>query len=212
MADLTPLLAFRWSPRAFDPAATLTADEAASLLEAARWAPSAGNGQPWRFALGHRDDETWKRILVNLPDDDQPWARHAAALLLGAHLTAAGAAGTGTGTGTGIGTGEAGTDPGIAADAAGTGARAAAAGAAYDLGQAVAHLTVQATALGLYVRQLAGFDRAGLAADLDLPAGVRPLVVVAVGRLGDPSSLPVALREQETGLRRRRPVADLLLR
>lgn len=179
MADLTPLLAFRWSPRAFDPAAMLTADEAASLLEAARWAPSAGNGQPWRFALGHRDDETWKRILVNLPSDDQPWARHAAALLLGAHLTAG---------------------------------RDAVTGAAYDLGQAVAHLTVQATALGLYVRQIAGFDQAGLAADLDLPAGVRPLVVVAVGRLGDPSSLPTALRERETGLRRRRPLADLLLR
>ena len=58
MADLTPLLAFRWSPRAFDPAAELTPAEAASLLEAARWAPSVGNGQPWRFALGHRDDET----------------------------------------------------------------------------------------------------------------------------------------------------------
>ncbi|MEV5822865.1 nitroreductase family protein [Micromonospora haikouensis] len=191
MADLTPLLAFRWSPRAFDPAATLTADEAASLLEAARWAPSAGNGQPWRFALGHRDDETWKRILVNLPSDDQPWARHAAALLLGAHLTA-GTAASGT------------TVTGVARDA-GT-------GAAYDLGQAVAHLTVQATALGLYVRQIAGFDHAGLAADLDLPAGVRPLVVVAVGRLGDPASLPTALREQEVGLRRRRPLADLLLR
>ncbi|MFF0821242.1 nitroreductase family protein [Micromonospora haikouensis] len=186
MADLTPLLAFRWSPRAFDPAATLTPDEAASLLEAARWAPSTGNGQPWRFALGHRDDETWKRILVNLPSDDQPWARHAAALLLGAHLTA--------------GTGH------------GTAARDAGTGAAYDLGQAVAHLTVQATALGLYVRQIAGFDHAGLAADLDLPAGVRPLVVAAVGRLGDPSSLPAALREQEVGLRRRRPLADLLLR
>ncbi|WP_431892386.1 nitroreductase family protein [Micromonospora haikouensis] len=191
MADLTPLLAFRWSPRAFDPAATLTADEAASLLEAARWAPSAGNGQPWRFALGHRDDETWKRILVNLPSDDQPWARHAAALLLGAHLTA-GTAASGT------------TVTGVARDA-GT-------GAAYDLGQAVAHLTVQATALGLYVRQIAGFDHAGLAADLDLPAGVRPLVVAAVGRLGDPASLPTALRAQEVGLRRRRPLADLLLR
>ncbi|MEU8026128.1 nitroreductase family protein [Micromonospora haikouensis] len=187
MADLTPLLAFRWSPRAFDPAATLTADEAASLLEAARWAPSADNGQPWRFALGHRDDETWKRILVNLPEDDQPWARHAAALLLGAHLAAGTVAGGGA-------------------------ARDAGTGAAYDLGQAVAHLTVQATALGLYVRQIAGFDHAGLAADLDLPAGVRPLVVAAVGRLGDPSSLPAALREQEVGLRRRRPLADLLLR
>ncbi|MEH0938236.1 nitroreductase family protein [Micromonospora psammae] len=175
MADLTPLLAFRWSPRAFDPDAELTGDEAASLLEAARWAPSVGNSQPWRFALGHRDDETWKRILVSLPAYDQGWARHAAALVVGAHT-------------------------------GGNQERAA-----YDLGQAVAHLTVQATALGLHVHQLAGFDRAALAADLELPPGVRPLVVAAVGRLGDPFDLPEELRRRETALRRRRPVAALLL-
>jgi nitroreductase len=196
MADLTPLLAFRWSPRAFDPTATLTAAEADSLLEAARWAPSAGNGQPWRFALGHRDDETHKRILVNLPAEERRWARHAAALLLAAHLTAtedAPSAGA--------------TEDDRSAGAAGEGGREA-----YDLGQAVAHLTVQATALGLHVRQIARLDRAGLAADLELPAGVRPLVVAAVGRLGDPFSLPEELRDRETGLRRRRPVAELLLR
>jgi nitroreductase len=176
MVDLTPLLAFRWSPRAFDPAARLTGDEAASLLEAARWAPSTGNGQPWRFALGHRDEETWKRILVNLPADDQGWARHASALVLGAHV--------------------------------GGGAERA----AYELGQAMAHLTVQATALGLHAHQLTRLDRAGLAADLDLPPHVRPLVVTAVGRLGDPYALPADLRARETGLRHRHPVAALLLR
>ncbi|MEH1165826.1 nitroreductase family protein [Micromonospora sp. CPCC 205539] len=176
MADLTPLLAYRWSPRAFDPSAGLTPDEAASLLEAARWAPSAENGQPWRFALGHRDDETWKRILISLPVGDQGWIRHAATLVVGAH----------------------------------TGADAER--AAYDLGQAIAHLTVQATALGLHVHQLTGFDRACLAAELDLPCGVRPLVVAAVGRLGDPFALPADLCARETGLRHRRPVADLLLR
>jgi nitroreductase len=174
MADLTPLLAIRWSPRSFDPTAELAADHASALLEAARWAPSAGNAQPWRFALGHRDDETFKRILVNLPERDQRWAQRASALLLGAHLT-------------------------------GT------AGNLYDLGQAVAHLTVQATALGLHVRQLVDLDRPGLGADLDLPAGVRPHVVVAVGQLGDPLSLPADLLGSETGLRRRRPLAELLL-
>lgn len=176
MADLTPLLAYRWSPRAFDPDAELTGEEAASLLEAARWAPSTENAQPWRFALGHRDDETWKRILVSLPADDQHWARHASALVVGAH----------------------------------TGGDAER--AAFDLGQAIAHLTVQATALGLHVRQLTGFDRGGLAAELDLPAGVRPLVVAAVGRLGDPFGLPEELRRRETALRHRQPVAALLLR
>ncbi|MFC4019700.1 nitroreductase family protein [Micromonospora sp. GCM10011542] len=175
MADLTPLLAFRWSPRSFDPTAALTEDEATSLLEAARWAPSAGNAQPWRFALGHREDGTWKRILVGLPSGDQRWARHAAALLLGAHT---------------------GGDPERAA---------------YDLGQAVAHLTVQATALGLHVHQLTRFDRAGVATELDLAVGVRPMVVVAVGQLGDPFALPEDLLGREAELRRRRPLADLLL-
>ncbi|WP_410814724.1 nitroreductase family protein [Micromonospora sp. 067-2] len=175
MAHLTPLLAFRWSPRSFDPSAELTPDEAASLLEAARWAPSAGNGQPWRFAIGHRHDETWKRILISLPSSDQGWVRHAATLVVGAHT---------------------------GGDAERT---------AYDLGQAIAHLTVQATALGLYVHQLSRFDRAGLAIELDLPGGIRPLVVAAVGRLGDPFDLPADLRTRETDLRHRRPVADLLL-
>ncbi|GHJ11437.1 oxidoreductase [Micromonospora humidisoli] len=175
MVHLTPLLAFRWSPRAFHPTAELTGDEAASLLEAARWAPSAGNAQPWRFALGRRDDETWKRILVSLTGADQRWARHAAALLVGAHVAG---------------------DPERCA---------------YDLGQSIAHLSVQATALGLHVRQIRDFDRATLAAELDLPTGVRPLVVTAVGPLGDPSTLPVDLLRRETALRRRHPVHALLL-
>ncbi|MCM0673752.1 nitroreductase family protein [Micromonospora phytophila] len=178
MAHLTPLLAFRWSPRSFDPTAELAPAEASALLEAARWAPSAGNAQPWRFALGRRDDETWKRILVNLPGRDQRWAARASALVLGAHLTA--------------GPGSTGHAP-------------------YDLGQAVAHLTVQATALGLHVRQLHDLHAAGLTADLDLPVGVRPHVVVAVGQVGDPLSLPADLLASETGLRRRRPLAELLL-
>ncbi|MEU8257829.1 nitroreductase family protein [Micromonospora inaquosa] len=178
MADLTPLLAYRWSPLAFHPTEELSAADASSLLEAARWAPSLGNRQPWRFTLGYRNDETWKRILVNLPEPDQRWAHRAAALLLAAHV-----------------------DP----DAA------PADGMAYDLGQAVAHLTVQATALGLHVRQVLTVDRAGLACDLHLPADVRPYAVLVVGQLGDPLSLPADLVAEETGLRRRRPLADLLL-
>ncbi|MGS2612971.1 nitroreductase family protein [Micromonospora sp. LZ34] len=183
MADLTPLLAIRWSPRSFDPAAELTPAEASSLLEAARWAPSVGNREPWRFVLGHRDDETFKRILVNLPARDQRWAGRASALLLAAHL----------------------------AEPTGHAAYEATGHAAYDLGQAVAHLTVQATALGLHVRQVLDLDRAGLAADLDLPPDVRPYAAAAVGQLGDPLSLPADLLPEETALRRRRPLADLLL-
>lgn len=180
MVELSPLLAARWSPHAFDPEATVTDTDVLSLLEAARWAPSAGNSQPWRFIVGQRDDETYKRILTNVGPADQRWAGNASLLLLGAHTA----------------TIPAGCPP---------------TQAAYDLGQAVAHLTIQATALHLYAHQLAGIDLAGLRIDLDLPVGVRPHVVVAVGRLGDPLALPDDLRRWETGLRQRQPLADLLL-
>lgn len=175
-SELHPLLAARWSPRAFDPTAEVTPRELASLLEAARWAPSRANTQPWRFAIGRRDDETYKRIFANLTEDTQRWAGRASALLVGAyHIDIAGGY------------------------------------AAYDLGQAVAHLTIQAGALGLHVHQIAEFDGACLHADLDLPEGVIAKVVVAVGRLGDPATLPDDLRTEEVGLRERRPLADLLL-
>nr|MDT0660046.1 nitroreductase family protein [Micromonospora sp. DSM 115978] len=180
MAQLSPLLASRWSPRAFDPAAVVTDDELASLLEAARWAPSSGNSQPWRFLVGRRDDEAYKRIFTNLPGDVQRWAGRAALLLVGAHTTA---------------------------DPAGQPLHHA----GYDLGQAIAHLTVQATALRLHVRQITEFDAAGVRDDLDLPSWARPVVVVAVGLVGDPLTLPEDLRRQELALRQRRPLTDLLL-
>ncbi|GIJ21912.1 nitroreductase family protein [Micromonospora lutea] len=175
MTDITPLLAFRWSPRSFDPIAEVTPAEVMTLLEAARWAPSIGNRQPWRFTVGHREDETFKRILVNLSASEQRWAARASVLV----LTAYHASGNPFAT--------------------------------YDLGQAVAHLTVQATALGLHVRQVTELDHPGLIADLDLPTDVRPYVVSVVGQLGDPFSLPADLLRQETSLRHRRPLADLLL-
>ncbi|MEV0327509.1 nitroreductase family protein [Micromonospora echinospora] len=214
MAELSPLLAARWSPHAFDPSVELTDGEAASLLEAARWAPSAGNRQPWRFLLGRRADEAYKRLFVHLAAENQRWAGQASALLLGAYLLPAAPAGSAR-------------TPASPAPAT-HGCRQAAHGqaqpghdqaqaaydpaqAVYDLGQAVAHLTVQAGAIGLHVHQMTGFDRTGLAVDLALPDDVRPHVVVAIGRLGDPLSLPGDLRRRETELRHRHPVTDLLL-
>ncbi|XTZ14992.1 nitroreductase family protein [Micromonospora echinospora] len=233
MAELFPLLAARWSPYAFDPSVELTDGEAASLLEAARWAPSTGNRQPWRFLLGRRADEAYKRLFVHLAAENQRWAGQASALLLGAYLLPAAPARAALAPAAPAGDGprqdaheqaqpgreqaqpghdraqpghdraRAGYDPVQDADDP--------AQAVYDLGQAVAHLTVQAGAIGLHVHQMTGFDRTGVAVDLALPDDVRPHVVVAIGRLGDPLSLPGDLRRRETELRHRHPVTDLLL-
>jgi nitroreductase len=175
-SELHPLLASRWSPRAFDPLAEVTPAEVVSLLDAARWAPSYDNSQPWRFVVGQRDDETYKRIFTNLSEDNQRWAGRAALLLVGAY-DMDGPAGYG----------------------------------AYDLGQAIAHLSMQASALGLYVHQMGDFDAVSLHADLELPDSVVARVAVAVGQLGNPATLPEDLRDLEVGLRDRRPIAELLL-
>ncbi|MDG4768528.1 nitroreductase family protein [Solwaraspora sp. WMMD406] len=180
MAELHHLLADRWSPRSFVGTHTMSEDEVDSLLDAARWAPSAADSQPCRFVVGHRDDETHKRIFANLAPADQRWAGRAAVLIVAARLR--------------FGR----TD-------------AALPYADYDLGQAVAHLTVQAMALGLHVRQVVDIDAAGLRADLDLPDDMTPRTVTAVGMVGDPAQLPADLRDREVRLRRRRPLAELLL-
>ena len=81
-ADLHPLLAERWSPRGFDAAHHLDDETLTALLEAARWAPSANNSQPWRFLVGRRGDETFTQVLDLLAPFNQTWARSASALVV----------------------------------------------------------------------------------------------------------------------------------
>jgi hypothetical protein len=83
--------------------------------------------------------------------------------------------------------------------------------ARYDTGQAVAHLTVQAQALGLVVHQPGGFDPRAAAAAFELPAGVTPLVVVAIGLHDPKAELPAPLAERERAPRVRRDVDELVL-
>jgi nitroreductase len=79
---LHPLLAQRWSPRAFDAGSALTGEQATALLEAARWAPSANNSQPWRFLLARRGGAAFDRLFATLAAGNQVWAGEASALVL----------------------------------------------------------------------------------------------------------------------------------
>ncbi|MFE0021771.1 nitroreductase family protein [Amycolatopsis sp. NPDC059021] len=84
---IEPIIAERWSPRAYDESATVSAEQVTALLEAARWAPSFGNTQPARYLVGLRGDETYKRILATLNSGNQAWAHRAGLLLIGVMVT-----------------------------------------------------------------------------------------------------------------------------
>lgn len=83
-APLHPLLAERWSPRSFDNSADLPDEAVLSLLEAARWAPSSNNGQPWRFAVARRGEHLFTELAAALAGFNQHWAPRAAALVVAA--------------------------------------------------------------------------------------------------------------------------------
>ncbi|MDG6103884.1 nitroreductase family protein [Dactylosporangium aurantiacum] len=87
---LHPLLARRWSPRAFDQAHELTPQQVTALLEAARWAPSASNTQPWRFAVTHRGSAEHAAVLDTLTAGNRAWAHAASALIVVAAETVTG--------------------------------------------------------------------------------------------------------------------------
>ena len=179
-APVHPLIAQRWSPRAFDHDHDLTETELRSVLEAARWAPSASNSQPWRFGVARRGSAEFSALVDALMPGNQPWAKYASVLLLVATET--------TGP-------DGGTRP----------------WASYDAGQAAAHLSIQAEALGLSVHQLGGFDQSAAADIFELPLGVEPVVVVALGRRGDIELLPEPYAGREHADRSRLRLDELLL-
>ncbi|AEV83626.1 Nitroreductase [Actinoplanes sp. SE50] len=175
---LHPLLAARWSPTTFDPVFEVDTAQADLLVEAARWAPSAGNSQPWAFIVGRRGDETHRRLTRHLAASTGRWAPSASLLVANlAHRFVAD------------------TDWEYSEFAL------------YDLGQAVAHMTFQAQALGLFVRQFRAFDRGGLAAEFGVPEHWEVTTMAAIGRVpggaaGPAGPAPVASRD-------RRPAGEL---
>ena len=81
-APILPVLAERWSPRSYDAGHELSQHDLLSVLEAARWAPSANNGQPWRFSIAKRGDELFTKIIDELTGFNQSWAPKASALIV----------------------------------------------------------------------------------------------------------------------------------
>ncbi|GLZ80307.1 nitroreductase [Actinorhabdospora filicis] len=173
------LLAQRHSTRAFDPEYRVGEEEITAMLEAARWAPSAGNSQPSRFIVARKDTPEFDRVLATLTDWNVGWAKNASLLVVGVRTLE--------------------NDKGPLGHSD------------YDLGQAMAHLTVQALSDRLTVRQLAGFDADKLAAEFGLDARLKPRVVAAIGRADDPAKLPEDLRGPDSTPRARLPLTQIVL-
>jgi nitroreductase len=178
---VTELIRERWSPRAFSDK-SVSPEILQSLFEAARWAPSSSNEQPWTFLVGAKGDgNTFNKILGTLVEFNQTWAKHAPVLVIAVSELAFAKNGQPNRN------------------------------AFYDTGAAVSQLTTEATSRGLFVHQMAGFDPRKAVEAFAIPNGWEPIAVFALGYPGDPQTLPDTLRERELAPAKRKPLHEFVM-
>lgn len=175
------LIRERWSPRAFadNP---VPKDVLRSIFEAARWAPSSYNEQPWAYIVATKEDkEDFEEVLSVLVDFNVQWAKSAPVLAL------------------------------AVAKLAFANNNAPNRNAQYDTGAATAFLSLEATAHGLAVHQMAGFDPEKARQVFAIQKGWEPIAALAIGYPGDPASLPPSLKDREMAPRTRKPIAEFVM-
>ncbi len=178
-APVEGLIARRWSPRAYADKPVSEAD-LKTLFTAASWAASSYNEQPWRFLVGHKGDETWKKIFSSLAPLNQSWTESVPVLY--ASLAKK--------------TFSHNDSPNRVA--------------VHDVGAADATLSLQATALGLHTHGMAGFDGELLRAYFGIPSDFEPVACWALGYLGNPDRLPENYKQAELQGRTRKPLRDFV--
>ncbi|KMY84948.1 Oxygen-insensitive NADPH nitroreductase [Candidatus Paraburkholderia calva] len=178
--DIHPLIAGRWSSRAYAADKPVAHEDVVALLEAARWAPSAYNVQPWRFVVFEKsaDSAAFERAFATLVPFNQSWNANAQVLfaVLADTLTAKGTA-----------------NP----------------TAAYDAGAAAMALLLQAHAKDLAAHSMSGFDANAFREAFAIPERFTPIAMISVAHHGDAKGLPEALAEREQAPRARLPMGDL---
>jgi nitroreductase len=175
------LIRDRWSPRAFADK-TVPPEVLCSVFEAARWAPSSNNEQPWAYIVATREDkQNLEKMLSVLVEFNANWAKNASVLALAI------------------------TELAFAKN------NAPNRNAQYDTGAATALLSVEATARGLAVHQMAGFDPDKARQAFEIPLGWDAIAAIAIGFPGDPESLPQPLRDRELAPRVRKPLSKFVM-
>ena len=174
------LLRQRWSPLAFSDRLVET-EKLCSVLEAARWAASSYNEQPWSFIVATKDNQgEFKRLLGCLAEGNQEWAQKAPVLMISVtrlHFERNGKENR---------------------------------HAFHDVGAAVASLAIQATALGLFLHQMAGFDVALARSVYGIAEAYEPVAAIALGYIGDPNTLSEKLLQRENTPRSRKPLEQFV--
>jgi nitroreductase len=174
------LIARRWSPYAFADK-PVSENDLRSLFEAARWAASSYNEQPWSYIVASKATPAeHERLLSCLVEGNQPWAKAAPVLALG--CTSLNFVRNG--------------NPNAAA--------------VHDLGLASATLTLEATSRGLFVHQMIGILPDKARELYRIPEGVQPLTGLAIGYAGDPNTLVEVYRQRDLAPRQRKPLADFV--
>src|SRR5215831_6572542 len=180
--SIQDLISKRWSPYAFSDRA-VSEDDLRSLFEAARWAASSYNEQPWSYIVATRENsEEFERLLSCLVEGNQQWAASAPVLVLGIAS--------------------------LNFSRNGKPNRAA----IHDLGQASANLTLEATARGLYVHQMIGILPDKARELYAIPDAYEPMTAIAIGYLGDPGGFPQELQERDANRRPRKPLEEFVFR
>ncbi len=184
LADTLPsvheLIRSRWSPRSFSDR-EVSNEDLKAIFEAARWAASSFNEQPWRFLVARKSDgAAYEKILGLLVPGNQAWAKTAPVLFIMAakrtfsHNSSPNYYGL------------------------------------HDAGQALAHIMLQATALGLHAHGMAGFDRERARKELGIPDDYDLGAAVALGYLAPPDQLPENYRKSEVAARERKPLNEIV--
>jgi nitroreductase len=177
--DINHLIEKRWSPRAFEDK-PVQKNQLLSMFEAARWAPSSMNEQPWRFIYATKDGkEAYERLFNCLVEGNQVWAKNAPVLFLSVAKKDYEKSGKPNSH------------------------------AWHDVGMATANLVIQATSLGLHAHLMGGFSAQKAQETLSIPEEYEPVTMGAIGYVGEPEMLPDNLQERELAERNRKPLTDI---
>lgn len=174
------IISERWSPRAFDASKQVADKDLLALLEAAHWAPSCFNEQPWRYivCVKSEDGSGWQAALNSLTEKNQLWAKNAPILMLAVAMNNFSRNGNVNRW------------------------------AEYDAGAASMNLSLQAAAMGLVVHQMGGFSDDSVRQTFDLPQDCTPMAMLAVGYQAEIDVLDEAFKDMELAERSRAPITS----